>query len=339
MILAGDIGGTKVNLALAPSPGEAGTASGLLAMETFPSNTPGGLHAIVATFLSHNASLGKPVKACLGIAGPIKDDVCRATNLPWVIDARELEATLGIPRVALLNDLEANAYGLNALEGNPANFLTLAEGEPTKGNRCVVSAGTGLGEAGIAWDGTRYLPFACEGGHTSFSPQTLLDEELLDYLKWEYGHVSWERVVSGMGIANIYRFLRDTSGRPQTAKVAQEMEACGDIGAVVSKWALSAAAGGPGCPLCTKTMNLFLTYYGAEASNLALKIMARGGVYIGGGIAVKNLALMQSTTFMDAFLSKGRMRALLQTFPVRVILNDKAALLGAAWYACNAMGE
>ncbi|HSI85147.1 MAG: glucokinase [Candidatus Methylacidiphilales bacterium] len=338
MILAGDIGGTKVNLALAPSPGEAGSTTELLAMETFPSSTPGGLEAIVTTFLTHYQHLGKPGKACFGIAGPVQDGVCRTTNLPWVVDSRQLALTLGIPKVALLNDLEANAYGINPLESNPDNFLTLSPGIETNGNRAVISAGTGLGQAGISWDGKRHVPFACEGGHSSFAPQTALDMALADYMRWEYGHVSWERVLSGMGIANIYRFLRDTSGRPETREVAQEIDQTNDVGAVVSRWALAAAAGSPRvCPLCTKTMNLFLTYYGSEASNLAVKIMARGGVYIGGGIAVKNLELMKSYTFLDAFLSKGRMRPLLRSFPVKVILNDKAALLGAAWYACNEM--
>jgi glucokinase len=242
------------------------------------------------------------------------------------VDAGHLAHELGVKTVDLLNDLEANAYGIAALEAN--DFVVLNHGAPNaSGNAAVIAAGTGLGEAGLYWDGTQHHPFACEGGHADFAPQNELQVELLLYLRKKFGHVSWERVVSGPGLHNIYGFLRDTGRGEEPAWLVEAMRQK-DPSAVISQAGLEGRSA-----LCAQALDLFVLLYGAEAGNLALKIMATTGVFVGGGIAPKIIRKLQGPAFMEAFAAKGRFKWLLETIPVRVILNDKTALLGAARYA------
>jgi glucokinase len=244
-------------------------------------------------------------------------------NLPWVVDAHELARDLKVPSVRLLNDLEANAYGIAALDAQ--DFVTLNPGAPgATGNAAVISVGTGLGEAGLFWNGETHLPFACEGGHADFAPRNALEAELMLWLQARHGRVSYERVLSGPGLLSIYEFLRDT-GKGSEAPELREALRQGDGPAAIS------AAGLEGRDaLCVKALDLFVSLYGAEAGNLALKVMATGGVYIGGGIAPKILKKLQAPAFLEAFADKGRMRPLLEAMPVKVITKDTAALLGAA---------
>jgi glucokinase len=261
------------------------------------------------------------------VAGPVKDGAVQVTNLPWTVNAAALQASLKFQRVSLLNDLEANAYGIQTLRADELLPIN-PHGDPRQvGNRALISAGTGLGEAGLLWDGVAHRPFATEGGHSSFAPNDATGDELLRFLRQEHGHVSWERVLSGMGMTNLYRFFRYRSGQPEPAWLTKEINA-GDPAAVVSR----AGLGGKD-PVCVESLDYFTRNYGAEAGNLALKMLALGGVYIGGGIAPKMLPKMQSEIFLDAFYHKGRMSPLLKSTPVYVILNDKTALQGAAWFA------
>ena len=324
MILAGDIGGTHTRLAVFTLEGERLTS---ISEETFPSRSHSGLTEIVSQYLStHRRSVSS---ACFGVAGPIKHNRCEATNLPWVVDAQRLASELHIPIVQLINDLEANAYGIGALE--PGDFVTLNPGAPeASGNRAVISVGTGLGEAGLYWDGRQHHPFACEGGHVDFSPRNQLEVDLLFYLQARFEHDSYERVLSGPGLHWIYQFLRDTRRGEESPAVVSQFATL-DPSAVVSRAGLAGES-----TLCMQALDLFASLYGAEAGNLALKTMATGGVFLGGGIAPKILPKLQEPGFLAGFAAKGRMKALLETMPVRVILRDNAALLGAA--SCAAEG-
>jgi glucokinase len=316
VILAGDIGGTNSRLAFFER-----TELGQPRIQAkYPSRDHSGLHEIVADFVGkHRLSIAA---AC--VAGAVRNGRCEATNLPWVIDARDLAICLGIDHVWVINDLEANAHGLSSLEAD--DFCVLAEGaKDASGNAAVISAGTGLGEAGLYWDGRAYQPFAGEGGHTSFAPSDALQVELFYWLEKQFGrHVSWERVVSGPGLVNLYRFLKET-GRGEEPGWLTEALGQGDPAAVISQ-----AASAGRSPLCAQALDLFVTLYGAEAGDLALKMMATGGVFVGGGIAPKNLPKMKDGSFLAAFHGKGRMKELLEAMPVRVILNDQTALLGSA---------
>ena len=293
---------------------------------TVPSRAHANLESIVRSFLgAHTSSI-----AAVGVAaaGPVRDGRCKTTNLPWVIDAATLGREIGTDRVWLVNDLEANAHGIASL--GPDDFAVLNAGVPDpSGNAAVIAAGTGLGEAGLYWDGARYRPFGSEGGHASFSPGDARESELLAYLRRDLAHVSWERVLSGPGLFNLYRFLRDRGGGEEPPWLAEAISA-GDPAAVISEAAREQRA-----VLCERAMDLFVSLYGAEAGNLALKMLATGGVYVGGGIAPRNIARMRDGAFMRAFIDKGRMGPLLERIPVRVILNDKAALLGAARVAAE----
>jgi glucokinase len=267
-----------------------------------------------------------PSHAAFGIAGPVMGGAVRTTNLPWYIEADALRQRFGFKTCTLLNDLEATACGLPALGAD--DLLTLQAGEPdARGNAAIIAAGTGLGEAGMYWDGSRHHPFATEGGHASFSPQTELEFALLHYLQLRYAHVSWERVVSGMGLVDLHDFLRGYRKVAVPQRLADEMRE-NDAAPVISRAALSGSD-----DICVETLDIFVQLYGAEAGNLALKTMSRGGVYVGGGIAPKILPFLQRDIFMQAFLNKGRMRPLLEAMPVRVILNDRVALYGPALYA------
>jgi glucokinase len=321
MILAGDIGGTNTRLALFTRQGERPEA---VAEDTFTSREHPHLTTIVKKFLS---SRNVPIEiACFGVAGPVQQGRTQATNLPWLVDAQRLERELHIHTVHLLNDLEANAYGIALLPTE--DLVVLNQGAPNaSGNAAVIAAGTGLGEAGLYWDGRRHHPFACEGGHSSFAPTDHLQLELLSYLMRDLSHVSWERVVSGPGLLSIYQFLRETGRGEEPAWLAAEMQG-DDPSAVISEAALAGTNA-----LCEQALDLFVSLYGAEAGNVALKIMATGGVYVGGGIAPKIIKKLMEPHFMKAFVAKGRLQPLVQDIPVRVIMNDKAALLGAARFA------
>jgi glucokinase len=324
MFLAGDIGGTKTNLATYEY--KEGQLS-LLRTASFPSKSHVTLVEIVKEFLGD-----KPHQirhACFGVAGPVKDGVVQVTNLPWTVDAAAIQAELHLQRVSLLNDLEANAYGIQTLK--PAELLSLNPKANFHqiGNRALISAGTGLGEAGLVWDGVSHRPFASEGGHASFAPNSSIGDELLVFLRKEHGHVSWERVLSGMGMKNLYRFFRQRSGVPEPQWLT-DMIKDGDLAAITTQMGLAQKD-----TVCVEALDAFVGLYGSEAGNLALKMLALGGVYIGGGIAPKMLDKMQSDLFLEAFLHKGRLSPLLESTPVYVILNDKTALQGAAWFAAH----
>jgi glucokinase len=310
MILAGDIGGTNTRLALFDADGE-----GMRHMSTYESAAHRGLDEIVTAFLDDHPA--EPASACFGIAGPVSDGRSAATNLAWEVDAEQLADRLGLPAVRLINDLEANGYGIAAL-GND-DFEVLNAGDPEAvGNAAVISAGTGLGEAGMYWDGERHRPFACEGGHVDFGPRTPLEVGLHEYVLNAFHHTSYERVCSGMGLSTIYRYL----GGPETepAAISQAALDGSDERAVIA-------------------LDVMVSIYGAAAGNLALKMMALGGIYVGGGIAPKILPKLRDGAFMRAFVDKGRFATLLERVPVRVILNDKTALLGAARCAAEATGS
>jgi glucokinase len=324
MFLAGDIGGTKTNLAVYAYQDERLVAKKIA---SYPSQGHATLAEIIRHFLADGCSDVR--NACFGVAGPVKGGVVQVTNLPWVVDAAALQADLNFQQVSLLNDLEANAYGINTLL--PHELLSInPQADPRQaGNRALIAAGTGLGEAGLLWDGVAHRPFASEGGHASFAPNDSIGDELLMFLRREHGHVSWERVLSGMGMKNLYRFFRQRSGQPEPEWLTAQL-LHGDLGAVVTQAGLAGKD-----PVCVDALDCFTRNYGSEAGNLALKMLALGGVYIGGGIAPKMLPKMQSALFLDAFSSKGRMSPLLQSTPVYVILNDKTALQGAAWFAAH----
>jgi glucokinase len=322
MILAGDVGGTSVRLAyferkqgqLVP------VAEEIKHARDYPS-----LAAAVVDF--HSKQKLAVTCACLGVAGPVTGRVVKASNLPWIIDAAALEASTGIKNVYLINDLEANAYGLAELEETDFELLTPGI-SGREGNAAVISAGTGLGEAGLFWDGTRHIPFAAEGGHADFGPANELQAELWQYLHKKYGHVSWERVLSGPGQFSIYEFLRETGKGTEEPWLTEEFKNSDDHSVVVTRNGLSGKS-----PLCEQAVNIFAEIYGAAAGNLALKIFAVHGVYVGGGIAPKILSKLREARFMNAFRDKGRLRPLMESIPVRVVLNDKTALLGAAHVA------
>jgi len=328
-ILAGDIGGTKTNLAIMRVVVEKGVAD--LRVEKNERFSTGGapsLNAIIREFLG-----GKPGRfACagFGVPGPVKDGRVKGTNLAWGVDAAEVAEEFSIPHVEVINDLAANAYGISELK--PSDFEVIQEGSPAPvGNRCVVSPGTGLGEAGLFWDGQRYRVWACEGGHTDFAPRTEVEIALLQYLLKSHGHVSVERVASGMGMPNIYNFLRDT-GRGKELPEVKELMQTGDAGRIISEFARNGK-----CRMCADTLEMFVGILAAEAGNMALKSMATGGVFLGGGIPAKILPELKSVTFIHSFNSKGRLQNLMESIPVRVILNDQAALFGAARYAADAL--
>lgn len=323
MILAGDIGGTSTRLGLFD------LVDGkleLVGQQVRPSRGYTGLEDIVTEFTTQHSV--RILHACFGVAGPVLDGVARTPNLPWVVEARGLAGLLNLDRVTVLNDLEANAHGITSL--TPDEFVTLNTGAPgAVGNAAIISAGTGLGEAGLFWNGHEHHPFACEGGHADFAPGNDLELELLKYLRPLFGHVSWERVLSGPGLHNIYKFLRDTQRGTGSQQVAAEM--CqADPASVISKAALEGR-----CAQCSIALDLFVSIYGAAAGNLALKMMAVGGVYVGGGIAPKIISQLTGRAFMRAFTAKGRMTALMENIPVRVLMNDQAALWGAARYAAR----
>jgi len=337
--LAGDIGGTKTRLAVTEV---SGTQVQIVDEISYRSRDYATFEELLEDFISRTKCFlsprpASPAKingeihihhAAFGIAGPVLGKKVQTTNLPWRIDADILQQRFGLPLCTLLNDLEATAYGLPALGED--DLLTLQPGSPDAiGNAAVIAAGTGLGEAGLFWDGQCHHPFATEGGHASFSPSNELDMGFLRHLRQQNQHISWERVVSGMGLQGMHRFLCMYRHAEAPQWLVEKMRN-GDAAAAIAKAALSGRD-----DICVETLNWFVRLYGAEAGNLALKVMSRGGVYLGGGIAPKILPFLQNGAFIDAFLSKGRMRRLLETMPVKVILNDRAALFGPALRAAQ----
>ena len=319
MILAGDIGATHSRVAAFNSEGN---KLPLVVEKIYDSQEHGGLAEIITDFVR---SEGIPVhSACFGVAGPVRHGKSKISNLPWTIDSLELARQLKLQTVGLINDLEAYAYGMDALESK--DFVTLQEGaEDAEGNTAVISAGTGLGQAGLVWDGFRHVPFASEGGHTDFAPRNEIEVELLRYLLKKHDRVSYERVLSGPGIKSIYEFLRDTKRAEEPKGLEEQMKAAKDQPALISQLALENKA-----PICEQTLDMFVSVYGGEAGNCALKFMSTGGMYIGGSIAAKILPKMKDAAFLMAFREKGRMQNLLEEMPVKVVLNDDAGLLGAA---------
>ncbi len=326
-ILAGDVGGTKTSLALVEVDG---LRLEVLAQEQYPSTAYGSLDEVVRQFLAERDMSCD--YAGFGVAGPVRDGKCDTTNLPWRLDANELAGGLGLRRAWLLNDLEANAWGIRVLRDD--DFHTLSAGAPdARGNASIIAAGTGLGQAGLFWDGSRHHPFPSEGGHTDFAPGSELEISLLHYLEQRYDHVSWERVVSGMGLLDLHAFLTRHRQVPVPEWLDEEMRS-GDSAAAITR-----AAQADRCPVCRETLALFVRLYGVEAGNQALKVMATGGVYIGGGIAPRILDSLKEGTFLSGFWSKGRMEPLLRSMPVRVILSPDTALYGAAVYADHQAGQ
>jgi glucokinase len=330
MILAGDVGGTKVHLALY------GFVNGRLEHirdERYPAKQYPSLEAIVRQFLSREGVQGEISAACFGVPGPVRGGRLKLTNLPWVLDCRQMSLDLQIEHLFLINDLEANGYGIAEL--GPDQIFVLSQGNPSEvGNRGLISAGTGLGQAALVWNGKVHVPMASEGGHCDFAPRTEDEIELLRYLRNRLqGRVSFERVVSGMGLTNIYNFLRDVKKLEEAPALAERMKT-EDPNAVITELGLAGNN-----ELCAQALDMFVSSYGAEAGNLALKVLAIGGMYIGGGIAPRILTKMKDGTFMKAFTAKGRLSDLLVHTPVRVILESRAALLGAAAYAESRAAE
>jgi glucokinase len=318
IILGGDIGGTNCRLALFEHDQD---RLRLLEEHKYSSADHPRLGAIMGEFL---ATTGARCDAAgLGVPGPVRDRRARLTNLPWVVDGDQLEEELGIDRVVLLNDLEAAAAGVEDLEDS--DFLVLQPGRPNPvGVQAVIAAGTGLGQAGVVWDGSRRRACASEGGHTSFSPTRPIEVELLEFLYRHFEHVSWERLVSGPGLERIYGFVLHRCGEERPGWLERAERDSDPAAAIVD------AAGDRRCAAAAEAVELFVRLYGSAAGNLALTLKATGGVFLGGGIAPKVLNRENATVFLDGFLAKGRMRPLLESMPVNVILDPKIALRGAA---------
>ncbi len=322
MILAGEIGATHARLAAFETEGN---KLHCVVETVYGSQSHSGLSEIITEFVRTG---GIPVEsACFGVAGPVRSGRCKISNLSWTIDSRELARQLKLNAVGLLNDLEAYAYGIDALEDK--DFITLNEGsEDAQGNRAVVSARTGLGVAGLYWDGRRHHPFACEGGHTDFAPRNDVEGELLRYLRTKYdGRVSYERIASGPGIKNIYDFLRETGKSDEPDWLKTQIKEANDAPAAISRLALEGKAA-----ICEQALSIFVSVYGAHAGDCALTFMSTGGIFIGGSIAAKIVPKMKGPIFMESFLDKGRMAPLLKDIPVKIVLNDDAGILGAARY-------
>jgi glucokinase len=325
MILAGDVGGTKVHLALY-SLVEGSYIPGR--EEKFPAHEFATLEDVVRLFLSKGTEDKASITAaCFGCPGPVRDGRLKLTNLPWALDAHELQSSLGIKHIFLINDLEANGYGIPQLA--PGNVFTLHAGDAAAvGHQGLIAAGTGLGEAMLVWNGTSHTPIPSEGGHCDFAARTDREVALLQYLRRTLnGRVSFERVVSGLGIKNVYAYLRDVE-KLDEPKWLKDRLAAEDPNAVIGTCAEDGSSS-----ICFETMKIFAAAYGAECGNVALKVLSMGGIYLGGGIPPKILNTLQNGAFLQAFLDKGRLSPLLQAIPVRVILDDRCALLGAAAYA------
>lgn len=352
MILAGDIGGTKTNLALY---GWTNGRTEPVRAESFPSGDYSSLEDILRDFLASPLPTSSSIEqaaetsepesiadrkpdeastplqveaACFGIAGPVLDNRSQTTNLPWVIDGDQIAKEFAIPQVRLLNDLEATAYGILLLHPDEVEVLNAGKPPANKQALAIIAAGTGLGEAILFWDGTTYRPMPSEGGHADFAPNNDHEIELLRYLRGQYLHVSYERVLSGPGLHAIYEYLRDTKKNEPTW-LAERIKT-GNPAAVIAEAGLAGQA-----DIAKQALDLFASIYGAEAGNLALKALSLDGVYVAGGIAPKLIAKLRDGTFMKAFTNKGRYKRLMNSIPVKVVMNQHTALLGAASVAAT----
>jgi glucokinase len=323
MILAGDIGGTHTRIAIFE---QASSTLKMMLERVYPSRDHKSLDEIVSLFLSNEHVTAD--RACFGIAGPVLHGRVSTPNLAWVVDAIQLAKKIGIQSVWLINDLQAHASGIDDLA--PADFVALNKVDVAIGNAALIAAGTGLGEAGLYWDGQRRWPFPCEGGHADFAPRNDLEMDLLRYLIMKFGRASYERVLSGPGLQNIYNFLAAAGKEQEPQWLKDELQQAVDPAAVISEHALDGKA-----PICERVLDIFVSIYGAEAGNLALKLMATGGVFLSGGIAAKILPKLTGPAFMQAFISKGRLQPMMETIPVKVIMNDRVGLIGAARYAAS----
>jgi len=326
IVLAGDIGGTNTRLAFfrVTRP-----HFQLITEKNYLSRDYRSLEDVLKDFFKEKIDVEA---ACLGVAGPVIDGKVTGTNLPWHLDGKLLQKNLSFKKLALINDLVANAYGISI--SKRADFAVLNSGKAKKGNAVLISAGTGLGEGILFWNGKQHVPSPSEGGHVEFAPRNELEIKLFQDLSRRFGHVSYERVLSGAGLANIYRFLRDTGRFGRESKRLVEKMKHGDPAAVISKTAESTKNS-----LCGMALNIFVSIYGAAAGNLALQGMAMGGVFLGGGIAPKIIWKLKDGTFMKAFRDKGRLSGFMSQIPVKIIMNDKAALMGAAYHAMELLGE
>jgi glucokinase len=319
MLLAGDIGGTKSRLAVFA---DGGDLRGPLAEELLPSGSFDGVEPLIREFLKGRALT--PERVCLAVAGPVVAGRAMLTNLPWVADAEQIRRAFGFREVRLMNDLAATARAVPLLK--PTELRTLAAGEPAAGGAiALIAPGTGLGEAFLTWDGMRYREHASEGGHADFAPGSPLEMELLRELCKEAGHVSYETLCSGPGLGKLYRFLRERRVEKEQAGLAARLAEAADPAPIIVEAALAGSS-----PLCIRTVRLFVSILGAEAGNLALKTLAAGGVYLGGGIAPRIVLFLKEGPCLDAFRRKGPMADLLFRMPVHVILEPRAALIGAA---------
>lgn len=321
VLLVGDIGGTKTELAVVSSVTALLTP---IANATFPSAHYAGLTQIVQTFL---AQFDVQVdQACFGVAGPVVNGQVTTTNLPWVINAEQLKSELKLRSVVLLNDLEAMAHAVPFLQ--PVDLHTLNVGQPAvNGPLAVIAPGTGLGEAFLTWDGQHYLAHTSEGGHTDFAPTNETQIALLRYLQARLDHVSYEWVCSGMGLPNIYAYLKESGYAQEPAWLAEQLTKVEVRTPIIIQAAVENTS-----PSCVATLDTFVSILGAETGNLALKVLATGGMYIGGGIPPRILSFLEKELFMQAFLRKGRLSDILIHMPVHVILNPKVGLLGAAYH-------
>ena len=318
IVLAGDLGGTKINIALY-QPGE--NSFSVLRQQSFHSKDYTSLTDVIKQFAGNDKI---PGTICIAVAGPVIDGKVKITNLPWELDSSKISNELNT-QVVFINDLEANAFGLAALKKD--ELLNLCEGsEEQKGNIGIIAPGTGLGEAGLYWDGRYYHPFATEGGHSAFAGRTTLDVELYNWLSKQYKYICWEHVVSGMGIHNIFRFLTEEKKNEIPGWLEKELET-EDPSAVISENAIAGKS-----EVCVQAMELFVRYLATESSSLVLKYKATGGLFLSGGIPPKILPLLQKEKWQQLFFESDRMEKLLQQTPVNVILNEKTPLLGAAYY-------
>lgn len=325
-VLAGDVGGTKTILAIFDS----NNYFKPIREEKYPTNQYRNLEAIIAQFLSNRRE--EIASVAIGMAGPVLDGHVKATNINWEADERVLSRFLDIKNVKLINDLQALAFSIPVLRTE--DICTLYEGESRpKGNIALVAPGTGLGEGYLFWDGSHYHPISSEGGHTDFAPKNEQEIELLRFLLKKYDHVSYERIASGLGICEIFEFLAASNSYPIPSPI-QAARQNGDLAAIVSNCAIEKKH-----EICIKTMDYFVSTLANEASNLALRFLAYGGVYLGGGIPPKILPLLQNGSFIQNFKDKGRLTSILEKIPVRVILNPQAALIGAARYAAELIGN
>jgi glucokinase len=318
IVLAGDVGGTNARLATVELEGR---TARIVRQSRYPSGDFPGLAPIVRRFCEEAAS--SPERAGFGIACPVVGDDCTAPNLPWTINARKLAAEIGIPRTTIINDFVAVGYGIERL--GPSDLATLQEGSPTPhGPIALIGAGTGLGQGFLVWERDHYRALPSEGGHGDFAPRGKLQAGLLQFLRQRFDRVSWERLLSGPGMVNTYGYLLASAAAPEQATVRAEMEK-EDAAGVITRHGLARTD-----RLSDRALDLFCEILGAQAGNLALTVVATGGVYLAGGIAPRIVDRLKSGPFLTAFRDKGRMSELLSRIPVHVIINPKVGLLGAA---------